>query len=611
MAEVKMQKVDLTKAPYNLDKKGVQWVEDTIKNMSIDEKIGQLFFNMGASAEEDYLKSVLDTYHIAGVRYNKSDADTVYNQNKILQENSKIPVLIAANTEAGGDGACTDGTYVGHEVKLAATNDPKYGYEMGRIAGDEAAAIGCNMSFAPIVDLQSNWRNPIISVRTWSSDVQKVIDFSLNYLKEISEKGIIATAKHFPGDGNDERDHHLSFATNHASIEEWDNSYGKIYSALFDAGLPAIMAGHIGLPSYAKAINPDISDSEAMLPATLSREILLGLLKDKMGFNGAVITDASHMVAMTGALSRRDILPTAIASGCDLFLFFNDPDEDFQWMKEGYENGTITDERLEDALRRTLGLKASIGLHEKDPKSLLAPKEEALAHINTEENQAMAREVADKAITLVKNNQEDVFPVTPERYKNVLLVMNEGVKGGFGQLIASKESPADIMKDIMEKRGFNVEVWESTEEKIMKLPKEERSAAVANVYAQKQPIANLTDKYDLVINLAKIAAGTVQRVSWPASKGTPDSPFYVNEIPTIMVSVNHPFHLVDVPQVQTYINAYDDKPFNLEILMDKLQEGPEAFKGVDPVDSFCGKEDTYYNVKEVYENRINPAKTKA
>ncbi|AMB99193.1 beta-hexosaminidase [Aerococcus urinaehominis] len=605
-----MAKVDLTKAPYNLDEEAIKWVEDTIAGMSVDEKIGQLFFNMGASAEEDYLKSVLDTYHIAGVRYNKSNAATVYEQNRILQENSKVPVLIAANTEAGGDGAAVDGTYIGHEVKIAATDDPKYAYEMGRIAGVEAAAIGCNMSFAPIVDLQQDWRNPIISVRTWSDDPEKVLEMSKQYMKGISESGILATAKHFPGDGVDERDHHFSFAPNSLSVDEWMASYGKIYKGLIDEGLPAIMSGHIAFPAWVDKVNPEASLSEKYLPATLSREVLQDLLKGELGFNGAVITDASHMVAMTSALSRKDMLPTAIAAGCDLFLFFNDPDEDFQWMKEGYENGTITEERLHDALSRTLGLKASIGLHKKDPKELLAPKEEALAKIKTDEHVAMAKEVADKAITLVKNNQPDIFPVTPERYEKVLLVLNEGVKGGFGQMIASKESPVDLMKKAMEAKGFNVTVWENTEERIMKLPEEERAAAVANVYAQKQPISNLTDNYDLIINIAKIAAGTVQRVAWPASKGTPDVPFYVNEVPTIYVSVNHPFAIADVPQVQTYINAYDDKEFNLEILVDKLMEGPEAFKGVDPVDSFCGFEDTKYDVREVYENRVNPAKTK-
>lgn len=150
--------VDLTVQPYNLDAEGVAWVEQTLANMSVDEKIGQLFVNMGSSRDEDYLKEMVGNYHIAAVRYQPGPAAEVYEQNRILQENSKIPMLIAANTEAGGNGACTDGTYVGWEVKVAAAgaDDEKYAYELGRISGVEAAAIGCNWSFAPIIDLYRN-----------------------------------------------------------------------------------------------------------------------------------------------------------------------------------------------------------------------------------------------------------------------------------------------------------------------------------------------------------------------------------------------------------------------------------------------------------------------
>ena len=117
--------VNLKVKPYNLDDQGVKWVQDTIANMTIEEKIGQLFVNMGASTEEEYLKSVVDTYHIGAVRYNPAPAEVVYEQNRILQENSKIPLLIAANTEAGGNGACVDGTYIGKETKNADTADKK------------------------------------------------------------------------------------------------------------------------------------------------------------------------------------------------------------------------------------------------------------------------------------------------------------------------------------------------------------------------------------------------------------------------------------------------------------------------------------------------------
>lgn len=584
--------VDLSKKPYNLDQEAIDWVEDTIANMTLDEKIGGLFVNMGAERSKEYLTDILDNYHISAVRYNKGPASDIYDQNYILQTESKIPLLIAANTEAGGDGAVTDGTKVGDEVKVAATNDPKYAYELGRISGLEASAVGCNMSFAPIVDLSINWRNPIIASRTWGSKVDQVIELSKEYMRGIQEYGIIPTAKHFPGDGVDERDHHLSYASNPMSPEEWDKTFGRIYGELIDAGLPAIMAGHIHLPEYEKKFHPE-RDINDMLPASLNKTLLDELLRGKLGFNGLVVTDASHMVAMTSSMKRREMLPTAIEAGCDLFLFFNDPDEDFQWMKEGYEKGLLTEERLHDALRRTLGLKAMIGLHNTPREEILMPKEEAMKLINLKESQAVAEEVSDKAITLVKDEQKDIFPVTPERYKRVLIVPVKGNTGGFGAMIAGNKAKAeDILKDILEKRGHEVSIWESTEDRIMKLPASERAAAIANVYAQKQPISNLTDHYDLIINLSDVnSGGTVQRIVWPASKGTPDAPFYVHEIPTIFVSIQNPFDLADVPQVGTYINAYDGLTHTMEALAKKLA-GESEFTGVSSVDAFCGLVDT-------------------
>ena len=585
--------VNLKAKPYNLDEQGIKWVKDTIANMTLEEKIGQLFINMGASRDEEYLKSVLDNYHIGGVRYNPGKASEVYDQNRILQENSKIPLLIAATTEAGGNGACTDGTYVGYEVKIGATNDKKYAYEMGRISGVEASAIGCNWSFAPIVDINKNWRNPIISNRCWSESADTVLEYSLEYMRGIMESGIAPAAKHFPGDGIDERDQHLSFAPNWLSVEEWDNTFGKVYGGLYEAGLPSIMAGHIALPEYVKYFNPEATTQELYMPATLSKYILTDLLRGKMGFNGLVVTDASHMVALTSSMKRSEMLPTAIAAGSDLFLFFNDPDEDFNWMMEGYKKGIITDERLEEALTRILGTKAALGLHKKAKTEILPPKEEAMAKIGLPENVAMAAEVADKSITLVKNTQ-DIFPISPEKTKRVLLVDVKGTQGGFGALIGSQgPRPSEVMKEMLEKEGFEVSIWESAEERIMKLPMEERMAAIGNVYAAKRPISELTDNYDLIINLAAVNPNTDQRIQWPASKGTPDIPFYINEVPTIFISVLCPFHLADVPQVKTYINAYDNKDVTFKALVDKML-GRSEFKGVSSVDAFCGLGDTQF-----------------
>lgn len=577
--------VDLKAQPFNLDDEGVAWVEQTIAGMTDEEKIGQLFVNMGSERTEEYLGDVVDTYHIGAVRYVPGKADEVWDQNEILQRRSKIPMLIAANTEAGGNGACTDGTYVGWEAKIGATGDAHYAYELGRISGIEASAIGCNWSFAPIVDIYKNWRNPIVSRRAFGEDVDLVIEMSLAYMKGIQESGIAPAAKHWPGDGVDERDQHLSHAPNWLSTDEWDASFGKLYSALFDAGLPSIMTGHIALPAYQKHFNPDMTD-EDILPATLSKEINTQLLREKLGFNGVVVTDASHMVGLTGAMKRSDILPTAIEAGCDLFLFFNDPDEDFGWMMEGWKSGTLSDARLHEALTRILGLKAMLGLHKKAPGEILMPKEEAMARIGLPESMAVATEVSERAIALVKNKQPQNLPIT--QFKRILVVPIGAAPSPFAMMVAGGgHHPADKVAEKLRARGYTVERYESQLDKVKGKEPDEIRSILQNAYSGKSPISGLTDNYDLVLSVADVngIGQAVERPYWPGTKGTLDMPWYVHELPTVLVSTASPNLLADMPQVKTYVAAFDSEDGTLDVLLDKL-EGKSDFLGTVANDMF-------------------------
>jgi beta-N-acetylhexosaminidase len=586
--------VDLKAKPYYLDDKGIKWVEETIASMTLEEKIGQLFTNMGASRAEEYLTQVLRDYKFGAVRYNPAKAAEVHEQNRILQENSKIPLLIASNAEAGGNGACTDGTYVGFPIKLGATNDPKWAYEMGRISGVESSAIGCNWAFAPVVDLLINWRNPIISNRAFGADPDLVLACGKAYLKGMAESGVACAMKHFPGDGVDERDHHLSSSANSLTTEEWDATFGKVYSGMIEAGVQSVMVGHIMMPAYQRFFSPGTRDSD-LLPASLCKELTTDLLKGKLGFNGLVVTDASHMVGMTSAMPRRLVLPNAIAAGCDLFLFFNDPEEDLNWMTEGYKNGIITEERLQEALRAILGTKAALGLYKKDKKDIVAPAAESLAKIGLPENTVIAAQVTDQAITLAKNTQEGILPVTPERFKRILIIPVKGPPNPAASIFGGGGTPPwDLFAEELRKAGHEVEVFESAIDKLLKLPEAERAKGIMGMYAGKAPISGLTSKYDLIINVAQVVGGMqpVERVSWPASKGTPDLPWYVHEIPTMLISFSTPFLLADAPAVKCVINAYDARPDTIKATAAKVAQGMEAFKGVNPVDVFCGFPDT-------------------
>ena len=587
--------VDMKAKPFHLTDEDCKWVEDTIADMSLDEKIGQLFFNMGSSREEDYLKMTVNDYHIGGIRYNPGKAEEIHEQNRILQENSKIPLIIACNTENGGDGACTDGTMIGSQTKIAATGNADYAYELGRMANKEAAAIGCNLSFAPVSDILYNWENPVIGLRTYGNDPHRVAAMTKAYLDGAHENpGFCCAAKHFPGDGLDFRDQHVANSVNTMSCEEWDRTFGMVYGNLIDNGLEAIMVGHIMQPAYARHYNPAISDDE-MMPATLSPELIQGLLRDKLKFNGMVLTDASHMVGLTCRMKRSDVLPAAIAAGGDMFLFFNEMEEDFASMKQGVLDGRISEERLDDALHRILALKAHMGLHRKAKNDIVPPLEKLHETVGCREHIEMQKEISDRSVTLVKYKDKDVLPLTPQKYKRIMIVHVKGLSApGLGTLFAAKSSPAEALRDRLAARGFDAFIYESPLDQMMKEAQEGKKPDLNMYFAGKTPIKEFRENQDLIITLVDIAGGfqPVARPAFGMTKGGGEIPWYVFELPVVVIGTGHPFVLADIPQARTYINTYDSKDSTLDALVEKLMTGEEAFTGKDPVDSFCGIFDT-------------------
>ncbi len=587
--------VDMKAKPFCLSEEDCRWVEDTIAGMTLDEKIGQLFFNMGSSREEDYLKMTVNDYHIGGIRYNPGKAEEIYEQNRILQENSKIPLIIACNTENGGNGACTDGTMIGSQTKIGATGNADYAYQLGYMSNKEAAAIGCNLSFAPVSDILYNWENPVIGLRTYGNNPERVAEMAKAYLDGAhANPGFCCAAKHFPGDGLDFRDQHVANSVNTMNCEEWDATFGLVYRTLIDNGLEAIMAGHIMQPAYARHFNPEITDEE-MMPATLSPELIQGLLRGKLGFNGMVLTDASHMVGLTCRMKRSEALPRAIASGVDMFLFFNEMEEDFESMKQGYLDGRITEERLDEALHRILALKAHMGLHKKAKTEIMPPRSRMEEVVGCKEHTDMQKEISGRAITLVKYKDKDVLPVTPERYKRIMIVYVKGLSApGLVSMFAPKTSPAETLRDKLAAKGFEAFIYESPIDKMMQEMKEGKAPDFIAYFAGKTPIKEFRENQDLIITLVDIAGGfqPVARPAFGMTKGGGEIPWYVFELPVVVISTQQPFVLADIPQARTYINTYDSSDSTLDALVEKLMAGEAAFVGQDPVDSYCGLFDT-------------------
>ncbi len=583
--------VDLKANPYFLTDEDCKWVEDTIANMSDEEKVGQLFFQLTASMEEEYLKDLVERFHVGGCRYNPAPGSKVQEQNRILQKYSKIPLFIACNTEHGGNGACSDGAYIGQGVKIGATNKEAYAFALGKMSNEQAAAIGCNMAFAPVSDILLNWQNTEVVTRSFGNEAKRVATMSCAYLKGAHTiDGFACAAKHFPGNGLDFRDAHVSNNVNDMDIIEWDNTFGYVYKTLIESGLDAIMGGHIMLPSYAKLLNPTLTDDEVM-PATLSPEIMTTLLRDKLGFNGMVVTDASHMVSMTNRMKRSQMLPAAINAGCDMFLFFNDPDEDFYTMLDAYKRGIISEERMVEALSRILGLKARMGLHKKTQEELV-PSPEAWENVKDRPEHAEVRKAISKeAITLVKYKDKDVLPMVPERYKRIMIVYVKGAELPMTQFIKmlgqDSGNPAEELKRRLEEKGFEAFIYESPLEQMKKQMAEGEKPTLNLYFAGKNAIADFVKDMDLVITLCDVQG----RPAFGMSKGGGEIPWYVHEIPVIVIGCDHPTMLADIPWARTYINTYDSKGDTLDALVERLMEGADSFRGIDPIDSFCGQFD--------------------
>ena len=562
---------DYRAKPFNLDDEDVAWVEKTFSEMTEDEKIQSLFFPCMRNYDEASIDELLDTLHPCGVMYRPCSAEEAVNATNMFRKKCKIPMLIAANLEKGGNGIVNEGTLIGAPLQIAATDNVENARRLGILCAREGKAVGANYAFAPIIDIDYNFRNPITNTRTFGSDPARVAAFGAAYTEECQKLGVCVSIKHFPGDGRDERDQHLVTSINDMSCEDWMATYGNNYKASIDKGALTVMVGHIMQPAWQKRINPDLKDEDIM-PATLSPELIgpEGLLRKYLGFNGVICTDATTMAGFTIPMDRSKSVPYSIACGADIFLFNKNMEEDLEYMRKGVADGVITKERLDEAVKRVLALKAALKLY-KQTEDLKV--EDALAVLGCEEHQQWAKEVADQAVTLVKE-ENGVLPLDPVHKKRVLYCPIESEQGVSYSV---KAGVCDHFKQLLEKEGFEVTTF-----------------VPAPMFEGKTPRQDeVTKGYDYIIYLANMSTKSNQttvRIEWQQPMGA-NCPHYVNSVPTIFISVENPYHLLDVPRVKTFINAYNSNDYVLDAIIDKIM-GRSEFKGVNPVDPFCGKWDT-------------------
>ena len=369
-------------------------------------------------------------------------------------DSGTLPMIVGTDQEGGNVSRVGFGTSGVGNMALAATGDTANAKRMAQIYGEELSLLGVNTDFAPDMDINNNPNNPVIGVRSFSDDPEIVSEYGLAYMEGLHQGGIIATLKHFPGHGNTDTDSHTGFPVIQSTYEELKSFELIPFQKAIDAGADMVMTAHIQYPQIETGTYTSITTGEEVyLPATMSHRILTDILRNDMGFEGVIVTDALDMAAITDNFATEDILKLTINAGVDMLMLPIITDTDIfaknQEMTETAiklaEEGEIDVEMIDDAVRRILTLKDKYGILSKNDFTVTAEQiSQAKAGIGGEDRYNEAYDIAANAVTVLKN-EDNVFPIKMSEGETTLII--------FADSCASRSGTVDLVKEYMSENG--------------------------------------------------------------------------------------------------------------------------------------------------------------
>jgi beta-N-acetylhexosaminidase len=553
--------LDLSAAPFNLDDEAIAWVHATRDALTPRDKLAQMFVLLARGDSASALEAVR-SFRPGGVTriYSDNLAEELAFARQ-LDAIGPAPMLVSADLE-GSRMSLPFGTSVPNPLGLAAVDDVEATTAISTIMAEEARAVGLNWSFTPVIDINAAWRSAIVGTRSFGSDVDRIERHALAQIAAFQANGVAATVKHWPGEGFDDRDQHLVTTVNPLSLSEWEEKFGRLYRAAIDAGVLSVMSAHIAFPAFVRELDPGAT-SEAYRPASLSRLLNETLLRERLGFNGLIVSDATPMAGLGDWGPRDETLPELVIAGCDVILFSDDPNGDLMRLVKAIADGRLTQERVDEAVTRILALKAALGLHRLHTELSL---EDASRIVGTPEMRAKAREVTARMPTLVKDTA-NLLPLSPTKHKRVLIYSTGAV-----QPFAPEPIPLSLPEKLAHE-GFEVTL-------------------------HTPDLAVRAADYDLVIYLlAEETLLTRSRIflDWKRLTGTVYGAMHRHwhEVPTLIVSLGFPYYLYDAPRAKTYINAYGSSDAIQDAVLETLM-GRTSFGGTSPVDPFCGSDQAKY-----------------
>lgn len=521
------------------------WVDRTLKSMTLDEKIGQLFVPVHADVEKT--KEWITSYGIGGLWFARTEAKKIAAELNALQEASKYPLLVTVDFEKGAGTYIDGATDLPINMALGASRDPTLAYQAAQLTAKEARAIGVHLNYAPVLDVNNNPDNPVINTRSYGENPSLVAKLGAAAIKGYQEYGLLATAKHFPGHGNTSTDTHakLGVVTSSPSVFESVELY-PYKQVLKQAAPSSIMSAHL----WIEAVDLDT------VPATLSKNVMTTLLRDELGFDGIVFTDAMVMGGITSRYPFDVSTVKAIQAGCDIILFPGDLVKGIQAVRQAIADGQLTEQRIDESVRRILRAKTRVGVH----TQRLVDVEKISSLVGTQANYLEAKRIAAQCITLAKNDGK-IIPLTPAQKILVLTMSNKEGNSMVSRGLVS-------FPDEMRKLSGNV-----TE---LRLSDSLRSDEV-------EQALKLAPGADAVVVAAYIkivlSSGTV---ALPPSHAAFLKKLRETNKRVALVSFGNPYIGASAPTIPAYICAYDNAKALQEATAEAIY-GKTPFKGKLPV----------------------------
>src|SRR5437870_5708163 len=545
--------------PYSRrpSKDALAWADKQLKHMSLDEKIGQLisvginatFLNQDSEAFKSLRHQIVDN-HVGGIILFRGPVyESVVIVNR-MQQSAKYPLLISADLEAGSGMRFDDTVNFPWNMAIAATGNPEYARREGELTAREARALGVQQIYAPVADVNNNAANPVINVRSYGEDPNDVARFVAAFVEGAQRGGVIATAKHFPGHGDTATDSHRGLPEIDVTRERLNSVELVPFRAAVNAGVGAVMDGHIGLPQIdSTAITPlpreaklkpidtdeagEIVVEKGTMPTTLS-PVMNGILRNDLHFDGLIVTDAMSMSGLTLYFTQEEASVRALEAGADLLLKPADPDASLRGVRDAVKSGRLTAQRIEQSARKVLAAKYDLGLTQQRLTSLDQIDQEVAGKKANE----LADDIADDAITLVRNDAKLLpMQITPAKRIFNLAITNGDDRLWITQAFVGTMARAGVKIEttVLDDRSSDGEVKKALD-----------SAGKADVV--------------IVSMYGRVRTGQARSVALPEPGMKALNELLKRKAPLIGISFGNPYLLLSLPKLQTYLVAYGDMP---------------------------------------------------